>query len=184
MGFLPIIVAVAGFIFLWGIVNYHSLKSRKKEVEDAAELVHRYAALRQNIIIQLSNIEGRDVSLSALLQRMVQSFHPVDKNTTTATNIVDSGHQLSQQIDELPDQLGKHKIYRSSIEQLQKADFAYRMAANRFSLKSQQYLNLITKPPSKFVAKLFGFSHEDSHPSEVVASSTSSAHRSSSNSPS
>ncbi|MGB3586950.1 MAG: hypothetical protein WBA23_10440 [Tunicatimonas sp.] len=172
MGFLPLIVAVAGFIFLWGIVNYHSLKTRKKEVEEAAELVYRYAALRQNIIIQLSNIEGNDTSLSTLLQRIVQSFQSVDKNTTTASELVSSGQQLSQQIDNLPDQLGKHKIYQSSIEQLQKADFAYRIAANRYSLKLQQYLDLVTKSPSKLVASLFGFSGKDIQlpEEEVVAS--------------
>ncbi|WKN43255.1 hypothetical protein [Tunicatimonas pelagia] len=172
MGFLPIILAIVGFLFLWGIVNYHSLKTRKKEVEEAAELVFRYAALRQNIIIQLSNIEGNDDSLSTLLHRIVQSFHPIDKNTTTATEIVASGQQLSQQVDELPDQLGKHKVYRSSIEQLQKADLAYRIAANRYSLKLEQYLGLVTKPPSKFVAALFGFSRNDIQlPEEEVVTS-------------
>ncbi|MEM9833370.1 MAG: hypothetical protein AAF944_22245 [Bacteroidota bacterium] len=166
MGFLPIIVAITGFAFLWGIVNYQSLRSRKKEMEDAAELVFRYAALRQNIIIQLANIENKDTSLSPLLQRIVQSFHSVDKNATTATKIVEKGQALSRQIDELPDQLGKHKIYRSSIEQLQKADFSYRVASNRYSLKSQQYLALVKKPPSKFVAALFGFSSEEIQLSE------------------
>ncbi|MEM8965568.1 MAG: hypothetical protein AAGE93_04060 [Bacteroidota bacterium] len=173
MGFLPIIVAIIGFAFLWGIVNYQSLKARKKEMEDAAELVFRYAALRQNIIIQIANIENKDTSLTPLLQRIIQSFHSVDKNATTATEVVMKGQELSQQIDELPDQLGKHKIYRSSIEQLQKADFAYRVAANRYSLKSQQYLALVKKPPSKFIAALFGFSSEDiqlSEEKEAVAS--------------
>jgi hypothetical protein len=157
MGYLPIILAILGFIFLWSIVNYHSLKARKRELDDASELVYRYASLRQNIIIQLANIKSEDGSLQALLHRIKAAIRPIEKEENTVSELLLGEKELSQHIDELPDQLGKLKNYRSSIEQLQKADLAYRIAANRYSLKLEQYNSLVTKAPSKFIAKLTGF---------------------------
>jgi len=157
MGYLPIILAILGFIFLWGIVNYHSIKNRKREVADASELVFRYAALRQNIIIQLANIEADDDSLRPLLLRIREAIVPLEKEKSTASELLIAEKELTQHIDELPDQLGKLKNYRSSIEQLQKADLAYRIAANRYSLKLEQYNSLVTKAPSKFLAAITGF---------------------------
>lgn len=171
MGYLPIIVAILGFMFLWGIVNYHSLKNRKKELTDAADLVFRYAALRQNIIIQLANIDAEDPSLRTLLNRVKESIKPFSKEYDSAADVVANEQTLSQHIDELPDQLGVLKTYRSSIEQLQKADLAFRVAANRYLLKLDQYHNLVTKAPSKFIAALTGFKKitSDSIQEEAVA---------------
>ena len=167
MGYLPIILAILGFVFLWGIVNYHSIKTRKREVNDAAELVYRYAALRQNIIIQLANIESEDDSLRALLLRVRKAILPTEKEKRPVNDLLHTEKKLSQHIDELPDQLGKLKNYRSSIEQLQKADLAYRVAANRYSLKLEQYNDLVTKAPSKFLASIMGFKKVAvSHPQE------------------
>ncbi|MEM9674167.1 MAG: hypothetical protein AAF992_16365 [Bacteroidota bacterium] len=157
MGYLPIILAILGFAFLWGIVNYHSIKTRNREVTDASDLVYRYAALRQNIIIQLANIDSEDDSLRTFLHRVRQAILPIDKDNNTVSELLVTEKELSQHIDDLPDQLGKLKNYRSSIEQLQKADLAYRVAANRYTLKMQQYNDLVTKAPSKFLAAIAGF---------------------------
>lgn len=157
MGYLPIILALLGFIFLWGIVNYYSIKTRHQEIDSASELAFRYASLRQNILLQLTNIPSEDSSLHHLLQRVRKSIRPYDKDSTSPFVLLASEKNTSRQIDVLSDQLGSQKIYRTSIQQLQKADMAYRVASNRFSIKVKQYNELVTRPPSNLVAFLTGF---------------------------
>ncbi|MEQ9440567.1 MAG: hypothetical protein RIG62_16055 [Cyclobacteriaceae bacterium] len=157
MGYLPIILAILGFVFLWGIVNYNAMKTRKAEASQAADLVYRYAALRQNIIIQLANIQSGDTSLFTLMQRIKESVRPISRENNSPIDVLSSEQKLSRHIDGLPDQLATEKSYRNSVQQLQKADMEYRIAANRFALKVRQYNELVTKSPSRLVAGLVGF---------------------------
>ena len=177
MGYLPIILALLGFIFLWGIVNHHSIKTRKAELAQAADLVYRYAALRQNIILQIANIKSEDTSLYTLMQRIKSAVTPITRDEASPEDVLASEERLTKHINELPDQLATQKSYRNSVKQLQKADMEYRIAANRYQLKVQQYNDLVGKSPSKFVALLTGFKKVSAEPtpqrSESIGSSAS-----------
>lgn len=157
MGYLPIILAIVGFVFLWGIVNHHFIKTRRAEVMQAADLVYRYAALRQNIILQIANIRSEDTSLFTLMQRIKAAIEPISRDETSPADVLASEEKLSRHINELPDQLATQKSYRNSVKQLQKADMEYRIAANRYHLKVKQFNDLVGKSPSKFLAFLTGF---------------------------
>ena len=68
MGYIPVIVALLGFITLWGLVNYNSIKAKKIALNQKTQEVYKYATLRNATLRQLAKIASEHPSLVQLFQ--------------------------------------------------------------------------------------------------------------------
>lgn len=156
MGYLPIILALLGFLFLWAVVNYQSLRIRKKEVEQAAEAVFQQAKLRKE---QLKSLQSSDKDEAAmqeifdLIKRKLDEHHPSEMSVAEKIRHEKAVDELMADIPP-PD---GHPAYEKTYHALEKAHQNYQRAVVSYRNRVREYDELIQKYPSKMLAKLFGF---------------------------
>lgn len=156
MGFLPIIVAILGFLLLWGIVNYYSIRQRKNEVETAAVQVFEAAERRNQHIMKMADQKLADENQARLFQfisgQLDEHHHgqiPVEKKLAAEKKV-------SEFMMDIPPH--EHEAeYQRSYQQLLESDKAYKRAASLYRLRSSEYNELIGKNPSKMLARLSGY---------------------------
>ena len=146
MGYLPIILSMLGVVFLWGLVNYSTIKSKKEALNLAAERVFTCAALRHRIAEQLAKEHLYTDGLS-----QIASQPPTTAEETTIQEKLQAEKQITQQIAALP------QLSEEEYQELLVADRQYRRAVTLYHTYTQQYRELLTKNPSKLVARLTGY---------------------------
>ncbi len=157
MGYLPIIVALAGFIFLWGIVNFNSLKRKKKEAEEAASLLFKYAALRNTILRQMNQITEVDPTIHTIVEQIQSQLNDQTREEISVQEKTEKETEITSLIEKIPTAFVGEGSYDNTYRQLLVADNHYRKAATLYRIRLHQYNELVTRNPSKQIAKLTGF---------------------------
>lgn len=158
MGYLPIIVALSCFVFLWSLVNYNSIKRKKKEAEESASLLFKYAALRNKILRQMHQIADVDPTIHTVIAQIQPQLNDQPQGEISLQQKLEIEKEVNEQINRIPSVASDHQSYHNVYKQLLVADNNYRKAATLYRIRLQQYNELVTKPPSKFVAKIMGLS--------------------------
>ncbi len=152
MGYLPIILSTLGFIFLWGIVNLNSIKSKRKEAEAAATLVFQYAAFRNTMLRQMKQETPQDAVLHATLAQIQPLLNEQTKEDISTQEKINLERKVSEQITHLPAPEDVPPMY----QQLRKADNNYRQATTLYAIRLKEYNALVSKNPSKLLARMAG----------------------------
>ncbi len=152
MGYLPIILALLGFIFLWGIVNLNSIKSKRKEAEAAARLVFQYAAFRNTLLRQMQQAVPQEDVFHPILAKIQPLLNEQTKEELSTQQKIELESKVTEQITHLPAPENEPLIY----QQLQKANNNYRQAVTLYTVRLKEYNELVTRYPSKIVARMMG----------------------------
>lgn len=156
MGFLPIIVAILGFLFLWAIVNIYSIRQRKQEAETAASGVFERAGKRNQRFQQLAALQGTDEKHSQLLQFISRQLNEQEEGQISVEEKLLAEKKVSELMADIPPR-ENDPIYQQTYQLLQEADQTYRRVASRYRRRASEYNDLISKNPSKILARLGGY---------------------------
>lgn len=157
MGYLPIILSLLCFIFLWGIVNYNSIKRKKKEAEESASLLFKYASLRNTILRQMNQITDVDPTIHTVIDQIQLSLNDQPQEDISVQKKIEAEGEITQLIDRIPSVTSDHPgSYHNVYKQLLVTDNNYRKAATLYRIRIQQYNELVNKNPSKLIAKMMG----------------------------
>ncbi|WKN31472.1 hypothetical protein PZB74_21210 [Porifericola rhodea] len=157
MGYLPIILALLGFIFLWAIVNYNSIKLKKAEAEQASKLVFQQAALRSTIIKRMANISHEDATLLQTVQRVKNSLNDYEEGQISTVEKIEAEKKVNASINDIPQDYIKDSPYSEAYHQLQIAHNNYQRVAAVYLSKVKNYEELLHRYPSKLIASAGGF---------------------------
>ena len=156
MGYIPIIVALLGFILLWGLVNYNSIKAKKIALDQKAQDVYKFSILRNATLRQLAKIASQDTTLTHLFHEAVGKLDDRNSEEVDVHKKIQQEHKVTELIAEIP-LIGEDENYKKMFKQLQIADDYYRKASSAYSFRLKDYNALVTRNPSKIVASLMRF---------------------------
>lgn len=156
MGYLPIILALSCFVFLWGIVNYNSIKRRKKEAEESASLLFKYASLRNTILKQMNQVPDVDPTIHTVIAQIQLHLNDLPEGEVSVQKKIEAEQEVTGLISHIPAVAPDHQQYHSVYKQLAVADDNYRKAVTLYRIRVRQYNELVSKNPSKLVAKVMG----------------------------
>jgi hypothetical protein len=156
MGFLPIILAILGFLFLWAIVNYQSLRIRKNEVDHAADEVFQQAGYRNQILKSLPSSDNDEVGLKEIFALIKRKLDEHQRTEMSVEDKIRHEKQIDELMTDIPPPDG-HAEYEESYLALQKSHQDYQRAVVSYRRRLREYNELIQKNPTKMLAKLSGF---------------------------
>ncbi len=160
MGFIPIIFFTLAFIFLWGIVNYNSLRKTRDEIlqlrATIIKVLKERKALAAGLLSELN--EGDEAKdHMAMISRVANSpsmdpenINHILRHEANRTHLADEFNALSEMMRNSPRQEGVITPLIELTRQL-------RELRPRIMDLFQSYQNMIGKLPSGFIANLFGF---------------------------
>lgn len=160
MGMIPIVVVLASVIFLWGMVNYASFVTKKKEIEEASEGLRAVQLQINNLVEQLLGLSqsyglALPTSLAALPNlSIIQPKALVEALEREMEIVLAKAENLfpGQQTQEV-------SSLRTALETSKRT---YLLARKRYRAALNGYNSEATHMPSKIIARLFGFHPEQS----------------------
>ena len=154
MGMLPIVVVLASFILLWGMVNYHSFAAKRRAIADTLE-ARRLAQIQLGSALTplLDFYRQYRLSVPSTLSKL-PDLTLVQKKSTIE-ELMGDADQLLQTGSPSP-LTGDEKFERLKTP-YQQAKQAYFLARKRHWAAVNGYNSEAKRMPSKIIAKLFGF---------------------------
>ena len=157
MGYLPIILALLGFLFLWTIVNYQSIRISKNEVSQAIDDIFKKAAARNQALKDLSQKATEEDASSEILAFIRRKLdEQTDERLPLAKKLEKEMH-LDELMGDIPPP-SEHTAYEEAYQRLEKVHKQYRQSVASYRKRVRDYNELISKNPSRLVASLAGFS--------------------------
>ena len=156
MGFLPIILSLLGFSFLWGMVNYNSIKNKKHEVREAAEDLFKYAQLRNGILSTLSEIPTDKTDVKQSIQLACEQRNDAQIDEISPKEKISAEQKVSALIRNIPS-AEMNSSYHDTYEQLLTVSQSCLKVAAVYKKKVREYNELITRYPSRLLASAYGF---------------------------
>jgi hypothetical protein len=153
MGMIPVVLAIAGFVLLWMIVNYNSLSAKRKNIgllqESREQALHSYVSLTKQLSALLW-IHGIEVPLYLV-------------NLANEPGQKIEGARFSRSLEQIKVQartqpgLQGNPDYSDLIHQIEVT--ARRLLKNQQLLLAEirAYNGQATQMPYRIVARLFGF---------------------------
>lgn len=156
MGFLPIILAILGFVFLWGIVNYQSLRMRKIQVKKCEDEVLQAAGHRDEALKKLLAQDDENAALQELsdfINRKLEASYGAGQSIAEKLK---QEKVLGELVADVPPPSG-HAAYEEAYNTLQKSHLRYRQSVNSYRKSIRDYNELIEKNPTRMLAGIAGF---------------------------
>ncbi len=154
MGFLPIFVALGGFLFLVAIVHYHTLQRLRNLIKEFAETSYESS---QKLLTDISHLVEKNTALPENMQkglRDARSAHQLlnPQEDVEIFRVSDQVIRLAYSFQEdsgfIPDPNQKEQV-GSQVKQLEKVHQRYRF-------HSQDYNERLQSLPYSLLAKVFG----------------------------
>lgn len=160
MGFIPIIFFTLAFLFLWAIVNYNSLKKTDSEIRlqlsKAETIVNDRKEIARKVLADLPDrLASSD--LSVCLIKIVDCPVPSRALLPQFFNTSAAKSSLMEEINVLQ-QAENEFITLDLIDALKAKNQDLQTLSTDLKENLRNFKMLTTKPPSKFIARLFNFS--------------------------
>lgn len=141
IGLLPIFLVLTGFVFLWTMVVYNSLKNRKSTIEHQLHTIGQLVFQRMNFLTQLQDV------LKTHLQTGTEGYD--ETHLAKETELVEDRIQA----------LGMDKDTQVQQFRQELAQNASRIVKAQSKVRSLRthYNELCTHMPYRLVANVFGF---------------------------
>tara|TARA_R110000823_G_scaffold295431_4_gene415129 strand:+ start:373071 stop:373517 length:447 start_codon:yes stop_codon:yes gene_type:complete len=145
MGFMPIIVALLGFILLFSIYIYNQIKPRKANITKTIDKMEEVSRERKQLILGYDS--ANDASPLAdiatqLRKTSTDRFQSFNKEET----LIDEINRAAPQISD-----------KSLSTQIQRLNEQQKQLLRTLKTTSGEYNRFIASPSNKMVASLFGF---------------------------
>lgn len=153
MGLLPIFLALAGFIFLWSLVNHNSFAARQQSIGDLREAEDLLTSLRKETLDKLTNyLTSRGVTIPAYLLQN----GPADPETSSRQHTVELAEQWHEFIPNHTTLSGDPALVEL-IEQFDDITSRQVRTQTRLQAAINEYNRLRSQMPFRLIAVLFGF---------------------------
>ena len=159
MGFIPIILFTLAFIFLWGIVNYNSLRRTRNEITQLQERVIDISGERKKLATQLLSglsIEKGGKDNMTTIVKIVDGPSIDEENIRDVLRNAASRARLAGELDSLS-QLTQPSDHAKLVDSLRELTRELKDIQPRIMDLFHNYDNMVSRPPSSFIARLFGF---------------------------
>jgi len=160
MGYIPIIFFSLAFIFLWAIVNLNTLTRMRKSIQNVRE--NNLTALSdiQYLAIEIQDMETMPHEKSSWMADLIKTLQkiqtkPGNLQQPSATKSYVELLEKSQIAHN--DENGKLSIIREKALSLQNRLRALNKDQMQLKNLEWNYQQMVNRPPSKFIAKIFGF---------------------------
>lgn len=151
MGYLPIAVAIFGFVLLWAVVIYNSLLARRDQLRKMEEESNELVKQRHSIISGLQKFfTSHSAEGAALLQQLQQP------PTATATQTRNFKNQLRLHLKNTTNQLDDQQV-DVLLTQMEDTDSRLYFLHRKQQQNRVAYNNLVTRMPSRIIAIFSGF---------------------------
>ncbi len=151
MGYLPIVVAITGFVVLWAIVSRYSINNKRQEAEASASLVFKQAGIRHHLLTQLR----QQTSLPTALERIAESTQ-LQRETRNSTDLLLAAQRVNIALPAWPAIDTMPPSCQETCEQLQIAQRNLQQVYKQFIIRLKQYNELTGKYPTLIVARMTG----------------------------
>ena len=161
MGFIPIILFTLAFVFLWGIVNYNSLRKTRNEIAQLKDRIIAISLKRKELCTKLlsgTSINEADKENLAAIVKIAESRLVDKKNIDGIIRDEFSRSQLSTELNALNRLSDTNRYAADLVTALIKLTNELIEIQPKITDLYHNYHDMTTKPPSSFVARLFGFS--------------------------
>ena len=153
MGYLPIFLAIGGFIFLWSVLVYNGIKTSKKNLTKISSYVRQLNAERMELVNQIARQEPKlslQLSVIGKTIKMESLEEPLN-----------SWEQQERRIQEQLFQMIEIDGFSESTEEMV-TDLAakgkmVRQQVGQYYAGIRSYNRLIMKPPHRYLAGPLGF---------------------------
>lgn len=145
MGYIPIFVALFGFVLLYTIYTYNLIKPRKARLAQAIDRMAENSKNRKSII--LAHDQANEGSSLAEVATMLKK---------ASTNRFQSYGKEEEYIQAINTALAEISD-KALVAQLKTANTEQESMIKNLQSISKEYNTFIGKPPAKIVASLFGF---------------------------
>jgi hypothetical protein len=151
MGMIPIVLSLAGFVFLWALLSYNSLKARRSGILAALKDSQLLFEQRNKLMAALINVyPGLQGQLQGLIMEAQYLAEPRFGTHTLSTHTA-----LAKKIEEALASV-THETADATTELIMtNRSFIERYSAFRTGMKG--FNNLIIEAPTRFAAKAFNF---------------------------
>lgn len=149
MGFIPIFLALGGFIFLWALVNYQTLRSYKQKALMVKEEIN---AIQNKITTDVAQLESCCVpELEGLLKQINADVMEVGQEQKILSDlaIFNSNFEMAYREEANGLQEVIKKDLATDVDAFLKLRKIYQKNASDFN-------RLIAEKPTFFIARLFG----------------------------
>jgi hypothetical protein len=150
MGFVPIFLALGGFIFLWAIVNYNTLKRQFVRMQELGLQVKK---LKENIHTEVKQLETCCIpEFEAKLEHILEHV----KSDADAGRLELYLNEFNKSYDEAYKDEGTaiQEVIRKDLSK----DVRHLVSVKKEYLASvKSYNKIVTEKPSSFIAMAFGF---------------------------
>jgi hypothetical protein len=157
MGWLPIVLAVCGFLFFVAIVNYNSINTHKEAIMLAFFNLCQTARARNTLLKSLSGYDFRQESDLAQKSELLME----DFNLLRFPEYLRYIRQEKQSMDDSQLYLRANrpatKETRKLLKSLQVLNHRQHIHIKVFNRKVREYNQLISTYPTKMVARTTGF---------------------------
>ncbi len=154
MGMIPVMLAIAGFVLLWMIVNYNSLSARRSNIVSLQEGREQLLNSYMNLFKQLSALLLR---YKIHMPVYLISFANEPSKKIDNTRIIEAFKELKLHISNHSAHVQSTPDYRQLIEPMELT--AMKLLKNRQQLLAEvkAYNQQASRMPYRIVAQLFGF---------------------------
>lgn len=153
MGFLPIFLALAGFIFLWAVLVYNGIKSTQKKLNLTAMSIQKLNDRRLELI---KGLENKEPSFSGFLSHLRQGIHEESLEEPISTWETQERHIQEQQIN-MFEKEGYTAETEALITELAETSKKIRSEVGSYYAGIRSYNRLILKAPHRYLAGPMGF---------------------------
>jgi hypothetical protein len=151
MGFLPIAVAIFGFVLLWAVVNYNSLLTRWDQIQNLEEETKLLTERRKKIIAAIETAFSQLSIIYPELLKKIQQF-PTARSVKTKELSTEVKLHLQQTLG-----VQNHAEVDALLRSLEDIDFQLFYAQRKWQQSILLYNKLVKRMPSRIVATLSGF---------------------------
>jgi hypothetical protein len=153
MGYLPIFLAIAGFIFLWSVLVYNGIKSSKKNLSSISSFIRQLNADRIELVRQIANQETKLSLQLSVIDKTIKMESLEDPLNTWEQQ----ERRIQEQLFQMVEIDGFSDKTEELVTELAEKGKLVREQVGKYYAGIRSYNHLIMKPPHRYVAGPLGF---------------------------
>jgi hypothetical protein len=150
MGYIPLILVLLMTILLWMIVTYNSFIAKKAAAELAGIQQEKQMVKRSENLLNLNTLVK--IQHLQLPTELIEAA-----NNPLQARDFQTGWQKLQDLQTLHPDLWQNPDFEKTVKELEAGQKVYQQVQKRYQASVLDYNKQVAEPPSRFIARLFGF---------------------------
>lgn len=150
MGFVPIFLALAGFVFLWAVVNYNALKNQRASVQRLGDQVNK---LKDDIQTEVKQLES--CCMPEFENKLEHILQQIKKDADNAAIQIEfDNFNKSYEAAYKDEGTAIQEVIRKDLTK----DLQQLLSVKKeFMAAVKSYNKIVEQMPTALLARLFGF---------------------------